>query len=46
MSTVMSISYESADKALQDAWDAFSQSMSVFFENTGKNAFLVGGICH
>lgn len=30
MSTVMGISYEPADKASQDAWDAFSQSMSVF----------------
>ena len=30
MSTVMGISYESADKASQDAWDTFSQSMSVF----------------
>lgn len=30
MNTVMGISYESADKASQDAWDAFSQSMSFF----------------
>ncbi len=36
MSTVMCVSYESADKASQDAWDAFSQSMSVFLKTQEK----------
>jgi hypothetical protein len=39
MSTVMGISYESADKASQDAWDTFSQSMSVFLKTQEKTLF-------